>query len=123
MPQFLELLPPADALALLLSKLDVCAPEVEEIDTAQALGRVTARPVTAPEPLPAFSRSTVDGFAVRARDTFGSSDTLPTYLSLAGEVPMGSSPDFSLAPGQAALIHTGGMLPPGADAVVMVEHT
>jgi molybdopterin molybdotransferase len=65
----------------------------------------------------------VDGFAVRARDTFGASDSLPAYLPLAGESPMGGAPGFDLAAGQAALIHTGGMLPAGADAVVMLEYT
>jgi molybdopterin molybdotransferase len=123
MPEFLELLPPAEALALLLRHLPPPAPRVERVGTAQALGRVTARAVIAPEALPAFARSTVDGFAVRARDTFGASESLPAYLALAGEVPMGATPDFDLRPGQAALIHTGGMLPSGADAVVMVEHT
>lgn len=123
MPQFLHLHPPSDALALLMRSLPAPAPRSEQVDTSQALGRVTASPVTAPEPLPAFSRSTVDGFAVRARDTFGASESLPAYLALAGEVPMGAAPAFTLLPGQAALIHTGGMLPDGADAVVMVEFT
>jgi molybdopterin molybdotransferase len=123
MPEFLELLPPAEALAQLLRHLPIVSPPVELVETAEALGRVTAGAVIAPEPLPAFSRSTVDGFAVRARDTFGASDSLPAYLLLAGEVPMGAAPAFSLAPGQAALIHTGGMLPEGADAVVMLEYT
>ncbi|HEX9018063.1 MAG TPA: gephyrin-like molybdotransferase Glp [Anaerolineaceae bacterium] len=123
MPEFLELLPPADALALLMRHLPDLAPLVEEIETAQAFGRITARPVISPEALPAFARSTVDGYAVRARDTFGASDTLPVYLTLAGEVPMGGAPSFALAPGQCALIHTGGMLPAGADAVVMLEYT
>ncbi|MBI4928578.1 MAG: molybdopterin molybdenumtransferase MoeA, partial [Anaerolineae bacterium] len=63
------------------------------------------------------------GYAVHARDTFGASDSLPAYLSIAGEAPMGRAPDFALQPGQAALIHTGGMLPEGADAVVMIENT
>ncbi len=123
MPEFLELLPPADALALLTRHLPAPLPAAEEIDTALALGRVTAGPVLSDERLPAFSRSTVDGYAVRARDTFGASDSLPAYLPLAGEVPMGAAPAFALSAGQAALIHTGGMLPPGADAVVMLEYT
>ena len=69
------------------------------------------------------TRSTVDGYAVRAADTFGASDSLPAYLTVAGEVPMGQAASVAVAKGQAVLIHTGGMLPPGADAVVMVEHT
>ena len=123
MPEFLELLPPSDALARLLAHLPPSQPRSETVETAQALGRVTAQAVIAAEPLPAFSRSTVDGYAVRARDTFGISDSLPGYLTLAGEAPMGRAPEFSITPGQAALIHTGGMLPPGADAVVMLEYS
>lgn len=65
----------------------------------------------------------MDGYAVRAADTYGASESLPAYLDLAAEVPMGASPDFRLTPAQGALIHTGGMLPEGADAVVMVEDT
>ncbi len=122
MPEFLELLPPPEALSQLLAYLPI-HPEPEEIDTEQALGRVTVEPVIAPHPLPSFPRTTVDGYAVRAGDTFGASDSLPAYLQLIGEIPMGGVPGFSLAAAQCALIHTGGMLPEGADAVVMVEHT
>lgn len=123
MPEFLELLPPAEALALLLKHLPPPDPPIEVVSLTDALGRISARPIYSPEPLPAFSRSAVDGFAVRARDTFGASDSLPAYLILVGEVPMGSAPGFLLNPSQAALIHTGGMLPEGADAVVMLEYT
>lgn len=123
MPEFLTLLPPADALALLQSHLPAAALPTESIDTSTGLGRVTGRAVVAPEALPGFSRSTVDGYAVRAADTFGASDSLPAYLQLVGEVPMGTAPDFSLQRGTAAEIHTGGMLPDGADAVVMLETT
>ncbi|HMN62897.1 MAG TPA: molybdopterin-binding protein, partial [Anaerolinea sp.] len=123
MPEFLELLPPGEALARLWPHLGAPALLSEKLPTHQALGRVTAGETVSPEALPAFARSSVDGFAVRARDTFGASDSLPAYLSLAGEVPMGGEPQFSLEHGQAALIHTGGMLPQGADAVVMLEYT
>ena len=122
MPEFLTLLPPAEALEQFLNAL-APRPGEETIATIDALGRVPARPVAAPEPLPAFPRSTVDGYAVRARDTFGASDGLPAYLAVVGEIAMGSAPAFLVGPGEAALIHTGGMLPGGADAVVMVEHT
>jgi molybdopterin molybdotransferase len=122
MPEFLQLSAPDDALQALLLHLH---PQVERelVALAAALGRVTAAPVVAEQPLPAFARSTVDGFAVRAADTYGASEGLPAYLHVAGEVPMGAEPAFDLLPGQAALIHTGGMLPAAADAVVMVEHT
>src|SRR5512133_3394522 len=123
MPEFLTLLPPDEARALLLSSLPETQPVSQTIKTASALGRVTAENVVAPHPLPAFPRSTVDGYAVRARDTYGASDTLPGYLNLIGEVPMGATPTLTIGPAQCALIHTGGMLPPGADAVVMLEYT
>ena len=74
--------------------------------------------------LPGFARSTVDGFAVRAADTYGASDGLPGYLELLGAVQMGMHPpDVALRAGGALAIPTGGMLPAGADAVVMIEHT
>ncbi len=123
MPEFLELVPPGEALELLLSRLPGRNTPRERIPTSSSLGRISAMAVNSPEPLPAFARSTVDGYAVRARDTFGASEALPAYLTLAGEITMGQAPAFSLSPFQAASIHTGAMLPPGADAVVMVEMT
>lgn len=122
MPEFLKLLAPDDARDLLFRNLPSGLPVSETINTSAALGRITATDLRAPHPLPEFPRSTVDGFAVRARDTFGASDSLPAYLTLAGEVPMGGPPSFLLAPGRCGLIHTGGMLPAGADAVVMLEY-
>ncbi|HAX69291.1 MAG TPA: molybdopterin molybdenumtransferase MoeA, partial [Anaerolineae bacterium] len=123
MPEFLTLLPPDQARDKLLSHLSkaIVAPEPLAVDSA--VGRVTAEDVVAPHPLPEFPRTTVDGYAVRARDTFGATDSLPTYLHLIGEVPMGDEPSFEVGAGQCALIHTGGMLPKGADAVVMLEYT
>jgi molybdopterin molybdotransferase len=122
MPEFLELIPPPQALARLLDRLPAI-PSPELIETAQALGRITAAPVLAPHPLPAFPRATVDGFAIRAADTHGASDALPAYLKVLGEIAMGAPASIELSKGECALIHTGGMLPAGADAVVMVEHT
>jgi molybdopterin molybdotransferase len=122
MPEFLTLLPPADAIDRFLSHLQV-VPVPEKTSTELALGRVTISPILAPHPLPEFPRTTVDGYAVWAADTFGASESLPVYLHLIGEVPMGDSPDFRIEKSQCALIHTGGMIPNGADAVVMVEYT
>lgn len=123
MPEFLELLPPAQAWEVFRNALPSVVLPAERLAVIQARGRVTAEPVVSPENLPAFSRSTVDGYAVQARDTFGASESLPAYLKLTGEVPMGAAPSFSIRRGECALIHTGGMLPDGADAVVMLEHT
>jgi molybdopterin molybdotransferase len=96
---------------------------VETVALAQAYGRVPAEPVHAPHDLPGFARSTVDGYAVRAADTYGASEGLPSYLEVTGAVAMGRAPDGAVAPGSAAAIPTGGAIPDGADAVVMVEHT
>jgi molybdopterin molybdotransferase len=95
----------------------------EPVPLDRALHRVPAAPVTAPEALPGFARSTVDGYAVRAADTYGVSDGLPGYLQLTGAVPMGAKPSVTVGPGTAVSMPTGGVLPPGADAVVMIEYT
>jgi molybdopterin molybdotransferase len=95
----------------------------ETIPLTDALHRIPAAPVTAAHPLPGFARSTVDGFAVRAADTYGVSEGLPGYLDVAGAIRMGAAPDVAVSPGTAVAMPTGGMLPPGADAVVMIEYT
>jgi molybdopterin molybdotransferase len=123
MPEFLTLLPPDEARVLLLSHLPAGTIDSESLAVSASLNRTLAEDIHAPHPLPEFERSTVDGYAVRARDTFGASDSLPAYLTLVGEIPMGDAPAFEIEPGQCALIHTGGMLPPGADAVVMLEYS
>jgi molybdopterin molybdotransferase len=123
MPEFLTLLPPDEARALLLSHLSQPITDSELIDVPASLDRVLAEDVSAPHSLPDFQRSTVDGYAVRATDTHGASDSLPAYLSLIGEVPMGDALMFELRAGQCVLIHTGGMLPEGADAVAMLEYS
>src|SRR5512132_23583 len=123
MPEFLTLLPPDEARNLLLSHLSTPIIESETTAVSSALDRILAEDMIAPHPLPEFQRSTVDGYAVRARDTHGASDSLPAYLALIGEVPMRDAPAFKTGAGQCALIHTGGMLPSGTDAVVMLEYT
>lgn len=122
MPEFLQLTPPREALALFLDALPVRV-RTERIEVRSSLDRVTAEDLTAPHPLPEFRRSTVDGYAVRAGNTHGASESLPAYLKLVGEVAMGGSPEFVLEEGECAVIHTGGMLPEGADGVVMIEET
>lgn len=89
----------------------------------QCLGRRLAEPVTARENVPGFARSTVDGYAVRAQDTFGASEGLPAFFTITGEILVGVVPEREIAPGEAMQIATGAMLPPGADAAVMVEYT
>ncbi|MEX2030237.1 MAG: gephyrin-like molybdotransferase Glp [Anaerolineales bacterium] len=124
MNEFLRLVPPSVALRHFLEHItDDMRLATETIPTEGALGRVLAQDVLAESPLPSFRRSTVDGFAVRASDTFGASPSLPAYLDLAGEVPMGGVAETPVGPRQAEIVHTGGMIPEGADAVVMVEDT
>jgi molybdopterin molybdotransferase len=122
MPELFTLVPPDEARAILFQHLPVSI-QAQTISTAEALGRVTAAPLRSPMALPAFPRSTVDGYAVRAADTLGASESLPAYLTVVGEVLMGQAATVEVGPGQTAIVHTGGMIPPGADAVVMVERT
>ncbi|MHB8808754.1 MAG: molybdopterin molybdotransferase MoeA [Desulfobulbaceae bacterium] len=121
MQGFFQLISTADFLGL-LDRFPVLAPE--KIPLSKGLARLLAGDVTAPEPLPPFARATMDGFAVRARDTFGCSDSEPALLTIIGEVAMGSAAsEIALQPGQTAAIWTGGALPMPADSVVMVEYT
>ena len=122
MREFFNVVPPGEALATLLDRLEVTV-RGEVVSTARALGRVTAEDVLSPEDLPPYPRSTMDGYSVRARDTFGASESLPAFFDVVGEVTMGSQPQVSVSTGQAAIAYTGGMLAEGADAVVMVENT
>ncbi len=101
-----------------LQPLDAEAPALDS-----ACGRVLAEAVSALEAVPHFDRAVMDGYAVRARDTFGASETLPALLEVAGEIAMGESSLIRVEPGKAIGIPTGGMMPEGADAVAMVEYT
>ncbi|MCS7056802.1 MAG: molybdopterin molybdotransferase MoeA [Thermoflexales bacterium] len=118
-----DLLTPADAVAKLNAALDAAGygpargiAATEVIPTTQARDRVLARDVISPTPMPEFRRSAVDGYAVRA-------DATPGVLRVIGEVRMGEVAPFAIRHGEAALVHTGGNLPEGADAVVMLEDT
>jgi molybdopterin molybdotransferase len=95
----------------------------EDILLAESGGRIPALDIKADVDLPGFLRSTMDGYAVRASSTFGASEANPAYLVIKGSVSMGESPGFSIGVGEAAKISTGGMLPKGADSVIMIEHT
>jgi molybdopterin molybdotransferase len=95
----------------------------ESISLTESIGRILAADIRSDIDLPDFSRSIMDGFAVKGSSTFGASEGNPAYLTVTGTVAMGESPDISLGPGEAVRISTGGMLPAGADSVVMVEHT
>jgi len=122
MPEFLSLVTPDEALEILFNAVN---PEVksEIVQTEKAIGKVTTEDILSPQNLPDFKRSTVDGYAVLAKETYGAGETLPAYLTIKDEVSMGGEPDFSLISQECALIHTGGMLPRDADAVIMLEDT
>ncbi|OPX69122.1 MAG: molybdopterin biosynthesis protein MoeA [Methanoregulaceae archaeon PtaB.Bin056] len=98
-------------------------PAKEQVPIEEAGGRVLAEPIAADIDIPAFDRSVVDGYAVRARDTTGAGEAIPSLLTLSGAVRMGVAPDFTVRAGGCAYIPTGGALPAGADAVVMIEHS
>ena len=123
MPEFLTLMPPDEARAKWVSHLDPVELKSETVDILHAAGRVNAEDLRAPQSLPHFRRSTVDGYAVKARDTFGAGDSMPAYLRVVGEVPMGTFAAGEVDSGTAYLIHTGGTVPEGSDAVVMLEYT
>lgn len=113
----------AVARSTLLAHLDGRNCGVERLPLAATLDRITAEPVVSPEDLPPADRSTMDGFAVIAADTFGAAQSLPAYLAITGEVQMGQLPEGRLDRGTCQRIPTGGLLPDGADGVVMLEHT
>ena len=97
--------------------------ETEEVPITDSMGRILAEAIHSDIDLPDFARSIMDGFAVRGASTFGASEGNPAYLAVKGAVAMGESSNLSVGPGEAVRISTGGMLPAGADSVVMVEHT
>jgi molybdopterin molybdotransferase len=123
MPEFLNLLSVDKALGKINEYLNKIIIPEEFIKTEQGLSRILSKSIVSSENLPAFTRSTVDGYAVKSRDTFGASESLPGFFEVIGEVKMGQSTNLFLDSGQTAIIHTGGMLPGGADSVVMIENT
>ena len=123
MPVNLPLQSPQQALTTWLAAFPERKLESEEIETINAMHRVLAEDIATDTPFPEFTRSGMDGYAVRAVDTVGASENHPVTLEIVGEVPMGGSPDFEIGAGKAGVIHTGGMVPAGADAVIMLENT
>jgi putative molybdopterin biosynthesis protein len=122
--QFLEVVSAAQARARFEQHIDRSPLGAQTLSLVAALGRVLAGDVIAPVDAPPFDRSNVDGFAVRAADTLGASDSAPRRLALNGEViACGVEPAIEVTPGSATTVATGGVIPRGADAVVMIEHT
>ncbi len=120
MPEFLKVKTAEEVLSL-VNRIEPLA--AERVPLSAAGGRTLAGDIPAGEAVPHFARSVMDGYAVRARDTFGASETLPALLETTGEVLMGKSPSGAVLPGKAVAVPTGGMLPEGSDAVVMIEYT
>ncbi|TDO78313.1 molybdopterin molybdochelatase [Halanaerobium saccharolyticum] len=123
MREFLELNPPEKFWQEIKSFLSNKNLNTEILNLDNCLGRILAEDLYSPVDLPPFSRSTVDGYAVKAADTAGASASMPTYFEIIGSVEMGESTKLELKSGQAAAIPTGGMLPAGADSVLMIEDT
>ncbi len=121
MGEFLKVLTYQEARDLLTKHFRLAETEILPLELGS--NRVLAADIISPENLPAFTRSTVDGFAVNCEDTFGSSENLPGILDYAGTVLMGQEPNFVIEAGQCAWVPTGGMLPFGSNAVVMMEYT
>src|SRR4029453_17695704 len=121
--QFLQVLDRDEAVRRFRAAVDVTPRAIERIPIDEALGRVLAADVISPVDVPSFDRSNVDGFAVVSADTFGASEEVPRTVELGEEtIHTGIVPATVIRPGTAVEIATGGMVPRGADAVVMVEH-
>lgn len=122
MSRFLTVIPVADAITVLTRIAP--RPVTEEVPLEQSAGRVLAADVKADTDIPGFDRSVVDGYAVRAADTIGAGDAIPAMLRCTGRIAMGqAAPALRADAGTCIYIPTGGVLPAGADAVVMVENT
>ncbi len=112
-----------ETLKLIDEKFSEYSLESERIDITQAVGRITSEDIYSKEDVPGFNRSLVDGYAVYSQDTNGASEAIPAQLIFAGEVKMGEKPQLKLERGQAVYVPTGGEIPQGADAMVMIEYT
>ena len=122
MPELFQVHTPAAAWQQLLDHFHA-TPRNETLPTWDALDRVLAAPIVSPQDLPTFARATMDGYAVNAADTYGASPGLTALLNVVGEAAMGQAATLPVGVGEVMLVHTGSMMPPGANAVVMVEQT
>lgn len=122
-PVFLSLTPKDEAWQIFCDHVSPGPRATEQVSLLDAAGRALAHDVMSPIDLPGSARSTMDGYAMRAADTFGASDALPALLTIAGEIHMGEIAQVDLPRHSCVRVATGSMLPAGADAVVMVELT
>ena len=114
---------PDEVFALIKEEFSPLADQSELVGPDEAVGRVLSEDIRASEYVPDFDRSTVDGYSLRAADTFGCSDAIPAILPLVGEVRMGEGADFTLPPESCCYVPTGGAVPKGADCCVMIEYS
>ncbi len=120
MESFFEVI---DIDAVLAMRMQFAPVATESVDLEKSFGRVLAEDVISDVDIPGFDRATMDGYALKAASTFGASESSPAFLTVKGEVAMGRKAEVNVGPGEAVRIATGAMLPAGADAVVMIEHT
>lgn len=111
-----------EARAKLLAEAEKNPPGKERVPFEESLGRILAEDLISEVNIPDFRKSSVDGYAVVSKDTQGVTDSIPVFLDVTEEVAMGHAPSGTVGPGQAVYVPTGGMLPDGADAMVMVEY-
>ncbi|MDZ7671865.1 MAG: gephyrin-like molybdotransferase Glp [Halanaerobiales bacterium] len=123
MQNFLDLKNTSEFWAEVKENINIKKQKLEKINYENSVNRILAENLVSNENLPAFNRSTVDGYAVCASDLKGISESLPAYLDVIGSIEMGKKTDLKIKEGQAAYIPTGAMLPEGADGVIMVEYT
>ncbi len=123
MGEFLDLIDTDEFSALIKDKIAIREKKTEIVPFIKSRGRILAENLNSPEDLPPFSRSSVDGYAVKSTDVAGASESMPVFLEKNGEVAMGKEANCEVETGTAVSIPTGGMLPEGADAIVMVEYT
>ena len=97
--------------------------EIEEVDIVNSLDRLLGENIYSNIDVPDFNRSTVDGYAIKASDSYGASDSIPSILNIIGEVKMGEVANKTIKSGEAMYVPTGGMIPAGADAMIMIENT
>ena len=113
----------AQARERLLKAAKECLPETEQVALADASDRILAEDIVSGEMIPAFRRSSVDGYAVCSKDTAGATESIPVFLKVLEEVEIGHPAVSKIEPGTCAYVPTGGMVPEGADAMVMVEYS
>lgn len=119
---FFKVVSVEEALYMMHERFSDMRVESETCHIGEALGRILSQDIVSAEDVPGFDRSTVDGYAIRSEDSHGASESIPSFLDVKGSVNMGEAADMEVKSGDAAYVPTGGMLPQGADCVIMIEY-